>query len=974
MKRGVLMVVVVGIVVAIASAGIWYSQAQAGDTGANPSNIVVSEFENREFQAYQLDNGLQVLLVSDPGREKAAAAMNVAVGSWSDPDEIPGMAHFLEHMLFLGTEKYPKVDEYHSFVEQNGGSDNAYTGPENTLYYFDITAAQLEPALDRFAQFFIAPLFDEEYTQREINAVHSEFTASLQNDSRRRDDVLREVYNPEHPASRLTIGNRETLDHPELREKMRQFYRQHYVAERLSLVVYGPQRINELKSWVGERFNGVRSVDSEVPVFNQPLFETAQLPLQVEVQPRRESRLLELRFPVPGNLAQRSTKPHEYIAHLLGNEASEGLAGQLKEQGWIDSLNVYSGGVSASRHTFQVRLELTLEGLENWQSVAGQVFEYLKRIQEDGLQSWRHEELSKINTINFKFAEQVEPAVTVQRLAERLRLYDSENALRGPYLFEAFNPEEIRQWLGYLKPDNALVVLMHPDATSETESRWYQTPYSVTPLSGNAVAEWRTANDSGELSLPEPNPFIPQDLTVLEMEAPQSALYENTPQVVAMEPGYTLWHEQDDRFRTPKLDLTLLLETPLVQAGPKEAVIAELYLDLIDDALTEIRYQAGQAGSGYGLSRTQRGLQLRLYGYSDRLPVLFDTLLVELAEHKVDPERFVRLKTDLERRLSNTGEDPILNQMVRQLSEFLVRGNATPDEMLTALAEVEPEDVLAFRKQWLADSKLTMLVHGNALRENAIALGERAGAMLTPAATAPTVRPEVALLPNRRYRHEMNINHPDSALLGYFQGDNSSLRSRALFLLLGQMASAPYFAELRTREQLGYIVFAREYSFHDLPGLAVFVQSPSTDPALLQLYSDRFMTRYLQVLRSMDGSEFRAFKDGLINRLTVKEQNLYELSQRYWQAILEGNPHFNTQQRLAGEVEAISQDGFVRFFQNSVIDEDTQRLVLHQVGAGMTEDYDEHGDNLIGFYPAQTPSDLHENVTWVHPTFNNLDR
>src|SRR5690606_4911268 len=134
--------------------------------------------DRREYRAVVLDNGLKVLLVSDPQTDKAAASLDVDVGSGSDPLAYSGLTHFLEHMLFLGTEKYPRAGEYQEFIGSHGGGHNAYTAYENTNYYFDIDKGWLEEALDRFSQFFIAPLFTPEYVDRERNAVHSEYQSN----------------------------------------------------------------------------------------------------------------------------------------------------------------------------------------------------------------------------------------------------------------------------------------------------------------------------------------------------------------------------------------------------------------------------------------------------------------------------------------------------------------------------------------------------------------------------------------------------------------------------------------------------------------------------------------------------------------------------------------------------------------------------------------------------------------------------
>ena len=83
--------------------------------------------QNRKTSKIRLSNNLEVWIISDPLAEQSAAALSVNIGSWQDPVEYPGTAHFLEHMLFLGTKKYPSEDEFMSFVSQGGGQSNAYT-------------------------------------------------------------------------------------------------------------------------------------------------------------------------------------------------------------------------------------------------------------------------------------------------------------------------------------------------------------------------------------------------------------------------------------------------------------------------------------------------------------------------------------------------------------------------------------------------------------------------------------------------------------------------------------------------------------------------------------------------------------------------------------------------------------------------------------------------------------------------------
>ncbi|MFN2331457.1 MAG: insulinase family protein, partial [Halomonas sp.] len=83
---------------------------------------LVSPHDSRDYRVLTLENGLTALLVSDPDADKAAASMNVSVGSAQDPEDLDGLAHFLEHMLFLGTEPFPEADAYQGYISRRGGS------------------------------------------------------------------------------------------------------------------------------------------------------------------------------------------------------------------------------------------------------------------------------------------------------------------------------------------------------------------------------------------------------------------------------------------------------------------------------------------------------------------------------------------------------------------------------------------------------------------------------------------------------------------------------------------------------------------------------------------------------------------------------------------------------------------------------------------------------------------------------------
>ena len=144
------------------------------------------------------------------GLRNAAAAMIVGTGSFYDPPECQGMAHFLEHLLFMGSTKYPEENSYDAYMSKHGGNDNAYTESEHTVYHFEIPQEQLSGALDMFSQFFVSPLLKESSVARELKAIESEFMSAKNSDGSRSQQLMAYTCGrsfQEHPSSKFGWGN-----------------------------------------------------------------------------------------------------------------------------------------------------------------------------------------------------------------------------------------------------------------------------------------------------------------------------------------------------------------------------------------------------------------------------------------------------------------------------------------------------------------------------------------------------------------------------------------------------------------------------------------------------------------------------------------------------------------------------------------------------------------------------------------------
>lgn len=171
---------------------------------------VKSASDKKEYRHIKLPNGLKALLIrkveeSSVSEPLAAANLTVGVGSFDDPQSVGGLAHFLEHLLFLGSDKYPETTGYNDFISKNGGTNNAMTENEYTTYFFEVSEKAFSEAIDRFAQQFVSPLLLKNALQREREAVDSEFQMAQARDSIRIDSFFKIFINDDHPASFVLV-------------------------------------------------------------------------------------------------------------------------------------------------------------------------------------------------------------------------------------------------------------------------------------------------------------------------------------------------------------------------------------------------------------------------------------------------------------------------------------------------------------------------------------------------------------------------------------------------------------------------------------------------------------------------------------------------------------------------------------------------------------------------------------------------
>ncbi|KAM0293756.1 hypothetical protein ACHAPM_011478 [Fusarium culmorum] len=539
--------------------------------------------DDRSYRVIRLSNELEALLVHDPETDKVSAALDVNVGNFSDESDIPGMAHAVEHLIFMGTKKFPVENEYGQYLSAKSGSSNAYTGQTSTNYFFDISAkpdndqdpsdsnpSPLREALDRFAQFFIEPFFLLETLDRELKAVDSENKKNLQNDTWRLHQLEKSLSNPNHPFCHFSTGNFEALKTlPEarginVRDKFIKFHVKHYSANRMK---------NGLLS-----FSLLSSTRNYLPTGGPASYRSESLTSECNgAKPVMDSRELNLYFPFIDEEFMFATQPSRYISHLIGHEGPGSIMSYIKSKGWANGLSAGAYPVCpGTPGIFYVEVRLTEEGLKNYPEIVKIFFQYVTLLRENPPQEWIFQEQKGMADVNFKFKQKT-PAKWL---------------LSGHSRLQEFAPDQIEGALSTIRPENFRMVIVsrsHPGNWDQKEKR-YGTEYRHEKIPDDLMNDIKKAaavspkERLSALHLPHKNQFIPNKLEVEKKEVDEPAL---NPRVLRNDNISRTWWKKDDTFWVPHANVIVSLKTPLIYASAENNIKARLFTYLVRDALEE---------------------------------------------------------------------------------------------------------------------------------------------------------------------------------------------------------------------------------------------------------------------------------------------------------------------------------------------------------------------------------------------------
>ncbi|KAK3368105.1 Metalloenzyme, LuxS/M16 peptidase-like protein [Podospora didyma] len=923
-------------------------------------HLETPSLDDRTYRVIRLSNRLEALLVHDPTTDKASAAMDVNVGSFSDEDDMPGMAHAVEHLLFMGNKKYPVENAYGQYLSANSGSSNAYTAATSTNYHFEVSAkptndeepsatnpSPLLGALDRFAQFFVQPLFLANTLDRELQAVDSENKKNLQSDQWRFHQLEKSLANPKHPYCHFSTGNLETLKTiPEsrginVRDKFIEFYEKHYSANRMKLCVLGREPLDVLQSWVTEYFSEIPNKDLEPNRWVDELPITKEhLGIQCFAKPVMDSRELNLTFPFLDQDLLFESTPSQYLSHLIGHEGPGSIMAYIKSKGWANGLTAGAWPVCpGSPGLFDCQVRLTEEGLKNYKEVVKVIFQYIGLLRDTEPQQWIFEEQKGMADVDFKFKQKTQSYRFTSKISAVMQRPLPREWLLSGSLLRKFDAKLIKDGLECLRPDNFRMTIVSRDVpgTWEKKEKWYGTEYTCQPIPAEFMEEIKqaimgpTKNRIPSLHLPHKNQFIPTKLEVEKKDIKDTAL---APRIIRNDQLVRTWYKKDDTFWVPKANFIVSCKNPLVYASAANTVKARLFTDLVRDALEEYSYDAELAGLQYTVSLDSRGLFIEVSGYNDKLAVLLEQVLITMRDLEICEDRFSIIKERLTRAYRNWELQAPWTQIGDYISWLITEHDHVVEELEAELPDITAEDVRRFRKELLSQMHMEVYVHGNLYKEDALKLTDMIESTLKPRilprAQWPIQR-SLIFPPGSNYvwkkelKDPANVNHCIEYWL--YVGDKADRIVRAQTMLLEQILQEPSFDQLRTKQQLGYIVFSGVRAGPTTYGFRFIIQSEKTAP-YLETRIEAFLESMVQHIAEMSDADFESNKRSLIVKRLEKPKYLDQETSRHWNQIHSEYYDFESAQQDAVHIKKLTRADVQEFFKKYMDPSSSHRAKL----------------------------------------------
>ncbi|KAJ2771086.1 metalloprotease [Coemansia nantahalensis] len=689
-----------------------------------------------------------------------------------------------------------------------------------------------------------------------------------------------------------------------MRDEVAALHARYYSADIMKLAIVGNYSTDQLVEWAVDKFSGVPSKgDTRPPHSGHPL-GPATLGQTVHFETIADHHILSLQFALPELRAMYRADPRHYVMSLLSRDGPGSLLAFLKAQGWATSIHGHSGD-SEGFSILPVDLTLTPTGLARYTDVLRALFAYVRMLEHHGPQKWIHDELRTIDDLQHRFLDKSEALDWAMYLAGagHNEHMDPAHFLTKDTLLRDFDAGAVAGVLRLLRPENSLILVgaqAHSGVRCEQEEKYFGTRYHVAGLPaglvGDRPADWRVPYG---FHLPARNGFLPQSTAVVTAKAP-AADVAPAPTLLRRTNATELWFKQDDQFAAPRGDIRVHIKVANRPSAAAAAVAARILDYSVNEVLRGELYAASRAGLGYSVTVSKSAVTIDASGFSDRLPHLVETIVRRLRSFKVPAHTFNTGLTETRQYYQNQHYVQPHRQLAGLSTDLGYAASLPLSALEAAVDRVAIGDVQALMDAAFEQARTTVLVAGNFNEADALAVGASVesilGAQPLPGYLAAANR-AVAYEPGHFLvqQRALDAGTPNSAArTTIYLGHAASAKERTVAHVLAGLLHEPFFDQLRTKEQLGYAVWAYDSDFVGGRAVVSLVVQGEANPAFLALRVQRFLRDFRQHLVDYSAADFAKLINATASTKLEKPKTVRDEANGFWRHIDRGSYDFGS--------------------------------------------------------------------------------
>ena len=509
-----------------------------------------------------------------------------------------------------------------------------------------------------------------------------------------------------------------------------------------------------------------------------------------------------------------------------------------------------------------IDIGLTEQGIKHPNAVVQMLYRYVHLVQKEGLSRRMWNDKWEMAKLAFRFQENSETASFVSEVSARMQTYEPGNLLGSPHNYD-FNDALLNDVFSCIQPEKMLMFILsdsHDTPLGLTEPV-YGTQYSVETISSAVLRSFGEAqaprtDGQSSMSLPGNNPFMPESFALYQPRDPQIGT-----KLVKIETGIKVWHQPSAYFDQPKLVFSCIVEYPDIRYNMTAVMLLELYAELLNDVLEAPTYQAREVGMSGTYSASGSTFHISVMGHSNPSDRLLMVLLMATKRTLMEA-RFDVIKDLIKQSISNEKFENTYLYTWKSLWPWMFRKpGSLPEEKLALLETITFEHLVTFASSLRHQpNHIECLAFGNLKASQAETMAERIQGMLQLHPVDQVHAADSVLLPmGLDTAIQLPGPSPDdtnSVLLSTYQypADTSLVESLKLELIQTITDQAAY-NQLRTQEQLGYVVFTTARTSHtqryNLTTYSVLIQSGVKDPGYLDERVEAFLKTAYATLQAI---------------------------------------------------------------------------------------------------------------------------